>query len=137
MTSHRPSYARSLSAVAWALALGLVAMGCVDSADVGAAGSKGAIAADQPTVPDPTGSYDPVAAGEPLPDGFRQVLGRDDIRPIYQPKLVPHELVSWSDNTLVIGVDLNGEARAYPVGYLTQREIVNDDHRGIPTLVTW
>jgi len=42
-----------------------------------------------------------------------------------------------SDELLVIAVDLDGLAKAYPVGYLNRREMVLDRHRGIPTLVTW
>ncbi len=81
--------------------------------------------------------YDPVDAGEDLPDGFRQVLGRDWINPVYTPTFTEPDQVNWSDDELVIGVDLEGEARAYPVGFLNRREIVVDMHRGIPTFVTW
>jgi hypothetical protein len=81
--------------------------------------------------------YDPVAAGEPLPDGFRPVLGRDDIAPVYVPRFVDGADAGWDAEALVIGVDLEGEARAYPVGFLNRREIVVDRHRGIPTFVTW
>lgn len=45
--------------------------------------------------------------------------------------------MTWNPEDLVIGVNLEGEARAYPIGFLTQREMVVDNHRGIPTLVTW
>ena len=83
------------------------------------------------------GTYDPVAAGEELPPGFRQSLDRDDILPVYVPRLIDAADVGWSDASLVIGVDLEGEARAYPVGFLNRREMVIDNHRGIPTLVTW
>lgn len=86
------------------------------------------------TIPD---VYDPVAAGESQPDGFRQLLGRDLIKPIYEPTFVPSNGVGWPDDELVLGVFLGNEARAYPIGLLNQREIVIDIHRGIPTLVTW
>lgn len=81
--------------------------------------------------------YDPVKSGEELPDGFRQLLGRDHITPVYTPAFVAADEVDWALDELVIGVDLEGEQRAYPVGFLTRREIVVDLHRGIPTLVTW
>ncbi len=83
------------------------------------------------------GTYDPVAAGEELPPGFRQLLDRDAILPVYVPRFVDAADAPWSDASLVIGVDLEGEARAYPVGFLNRREMVIDNHRGIPTLVTW
>lgn len=38
---------------------------------------------------------------------------------------------------LVIGVEFEGEARAYPIGLLSSREIVNDNVRGVPIAVTW
>ena len=81
--------------------------------------------------------YDPVKAGEILPSGFRSVLRRDAIAPVYVPNFVTRNEIDWPDDELVIGVELNGEARAYPVGFLTRREIVVDMHRGIPTFVTW
>lgn len=89
------------------------------------------------TLSSPTDTFDPVKAGEVVPPGFRQVLDRDDIAPIYNPAFVRASDVDWPAGSLVIGVDIDGEARAYPVGFLTRREIVNDLHRGIPTLVTW
>jgi hypothetical protein len=38
---------------------------------------------------------------------------------------------------LVIGVEINCESRAYPVGPLNRREMVNDVVGGVPILVTW
>lgn len=85
----------------------------------------------------PQGIYDPFLAGEQTPDGFRQLIARDRIAPVYVPTFVSAGGVSWPQDELVVGVNLEGEARAYPVGFLTRREIVVDLHRGIPTLVTW
>lgn len=85
----------------------------------------------------PDDLFDPVTAGEPPPDGFRQVLDRDDILPVYQPRFVPAADAGWEAEELIVGVDLEGEARAYPVSFLNRREIVVDLHRGIPTFVTW
>lgn len=79
----------------------------------------------------------PVWAGEPLPDGYRPVISRDAIRPVYVPTFVAADNSDWPDDELVIGVDIDGDARAYPVGFLNRREIVVDLHRGIPTFVTW
>lgn len=86
---------------------------------------------------DPDERFDPTEVGDPPPTGYREALPRDAINPVYDPRLVAGGGVDWPDDELVIGVDLEGEARAYPVGYLTWHEIVNDNHRGIPTLVTW
>ncbi len=72
-----------------------------------------------------------------LPEGFRQLLDRDAIFPIYDPVFVPAAESDWPDNALVVGVALNGEARAYPVGHLNRREMVIDTVGGVPVLVSW
>jgi hypothetical protein len=36
-----------------------------------------------------------------------------------------------------MGLEINGEARAYPIGIMRIREMVNDDVGGTPVLVTW
>lgn len=81
--------------------------------------------------------YDPVAAGEPTPDGFRQLLARDRIEPIYQPVIVDGDEVAWDDDTLVLGIEIDGEARAYPIRPLNRREIVNDRIADTPILASW
>ena len=87
---------------------------------------------------DPGLTYDPVRAGETLPSGFRQVLPRDAILPIYDPAFrtdVGND--AWSDDMLVIGIAFDGDAKAYPVSFLNRREMVVDSIAGIPVLVTW
>ncbi len=81
--------------------------------------------------------YDPTQEGEELPDTYRESVPRDAINPVYDPSFVAPDGVDWPDDELVIGVEIDGDARAYPVGFLTWREIVIDNHRGIPTMVTW
>ena len=85
----------------------------------------------------PTEAYNPVAAGEPLPDGFRQLLPRDAILPIYDPQFVGAREVSWAGDVQVIGVTDGEEAKAYPVSTLNRREMVIDELGGDPILVTW
>lgn len=101
-------------------------------------------APDRPTetaalglLPDPDSVYDPVDGGDPLPVGFRQLLRRDGILPIYDPQFVSAADSGWTDGTLVIGLELDGQSRAYPVGFLNRREMVIDSIAGIPVLVTW
>ena len=88
-------------------------------------------------LPDPDTVYNPVQMGDPLPVGFRQLLPRDGILPVYDPTFVSAADSGWSDSTLVIGLELDGESRAYPVGFLNRREMVIDSVAGIPVLVTW
>ena len=86
---------------------------------------------------DPFQVYDPVRAGENTPPGFRQLLFRDDIAPIYEPRFVSAETSPWTEDSLVIGVEIDGESKAYPVGFLNRREMVIDRLAGVPILVTW
>jgi hypothetical protein len=68
---------------------------------------------------------------------WNQLLSRDAILPIYEPEFVPVGEAPYADDELVIGLALNGEARAYAIGPLNGREMVNDTVGGIPVLVTW
>lgn len=70
---------------------------------------------------------------------WSQLLPRDGIRPIYEEELefADAENAPYSDDELVIGVEINGEARAYAIGPLNGREMVNDNIGGVPILVTW
>ncbi len=88
-------------------------------------------------IPNPDRVYDPVETGKRLPDGFHQILGRDDIRPIYAPRFVSAHAAGHEDGTLVLGVALNGEAHAYPINVLNWREMIIDEVGGVPILATW
>ena len=86
---------------------------------------------------DPNEVYDPVAAGEDLPSGFRQLLRRDSILPVYDPVFTSAGQVDWPADGLVIGVAGSETAKAYPVTHLNSREMVIDSLDGIPILVSW
>ena len=68
---------------------------------------------------------------------YRQLRRRDAIAPIYDPHLIPGVDATLPDDEMVIGVSVNGEAKAYPAGILYTREMVNDTVGGLPVLVTW
>ncbi len=68
---------------------------------------------------------------------WSQLLARDAIAPIYEPQFSPANEAPYDDGELVIGVALNGEAKAYAIGPLNNREMVNDTLGGVPILVTW
>ncbi len=70
-------------------------------------------------------------------DRMYQVIFRDSIRPIYDPTFVTVDESKLDDGDHVIGLAINGEARAYAIGVLTSREMVNDVVGGVPVLVTW
>ena len=81
--------------------------------------------------------YDPVQSGDDVPPGIRQLLPRDAIAPVYKPEFVSAAEVDWDDDTLIVGLALEGEARAYPVSFLNRREMVLDQLGSSPVLVTW
>src|SRR3989338_6595812 len=63
---------------------------------------------------------------------------KDGIPSIDNPKFVTASEVTFvTDNDLVIGLDINGEKKAYPLFILVWHEIVNDNVRGVPVAVTY
>ena len=68
---------------------------------------------------------------------YRQLIPRDAIEPVYRPQFLAGQSVALGPQDLVIGVAINGESKAYPVGPLNFREMVNDVVGGVPILVTW
>ena len=71
--------------------------------------------------------------------------GRNGVQPIYQPQfrsvldtVTDEAMRSWLtlDHPVVV-VEINGDARAYPLGILTFHEVVNDVIAGQPVLVTY
>ena len=66
-----------------------------------------------------------------------QLIPPDGIRPIYQPQFVEAADAPLHDDELVIGVSVEGEAKAYPITVLRFREMVNDELGKLPILVTW
>ena len=68
---------------------------------------------------------------------FNQVVPPDAIIPIYEPKFVGQGEIEIWPGEMVMGVEINGEAHAYPIGLMRKREIVNDVVGGVPILVTW
>ena len=68
---------------------------------------------------------------------YVQLRRRDDIPPIYAPQFVAAADADLADDALIIGLAVNGAARAYPLGILYRRELVNDVVGGVPVLVSW
>ena len=75
-----------------------------------------------------------IAFGEILSGG----PPKDGIPSIDKPKFVALDAVKdLKHNTPVIGLEINGDARAYPLRVLTWHEIVNDTVGGTPVTVTY
>lgn len=65
------------------------------------------------------------------------VLSRDAIPSIDNPRFVSADRANYASDELVIGVEVNGEARAYSIPLLSRHEIVNDTIQGRHIAVTW
>jgi hypothetical protein len=63
---------------------------------------------------------------------------RDQIKAVDEPQFVTPEQATWVvGDTPVLGVELNGEARAYPVHLIERHQIVNDVLAGVPIAVSY
>ncbi len=80
-------------------------------------------------LPDPLVDFDEIRSGGPPPDG---------IPPIDAPRFLRPDAVDFlADNEPVLALEIDGDARAYPVQIMTWHEIVNDTVGGIPVSVTY
>ena len=59
-------------------------------------------------VPDPLSVFDPTLGGAG-PTGFRPLLPRDQVTPVYQPRFTDAAGVTWNPEDLVIGVNLEAD----------------------------
>jgi len=112
---HRDASARSVARV-W-LTTSLLALTIVASAGTA-----------QAAAPDPTqfNGFDVANASVPTQAIQRGGPPKDGIPAIDRPKFVPAGAVRLADEDRVLGVALNGVARAYPVRILNWHEVVND-----------
>jgi hypothetical protein len=88
-------------------------------------------------------------AATPQPD-FEAMLKRIDNKPpMVRPRDSfpvidpPHYLkadqaaASMSDAEVVLGLEVNGLCRAYPINYLNDHEMVREQIAGLPLQITW
>ncbi len=90
------------------------------------------------------GSAEPVRNGfrlEPASVPIAEILSggppRDGIPALQDPDRIPAAEAPWDDDEMVIGVERNGEAAAYPIAILVWHELVNDELGGDPILVSY
>jgi hypothetical protein len=89
-------------------------------------------------------------AAEPVRNGFvldpasiptSEILAggpaRDGIPALDHPVALAAARADWSDDELILGVVIAGQARAYPVAILNWHELVNDTLAGEPILVSF
>jgi hypothetical protein len=89
-------------------------------------------------------SVDPLARSNSTGERYKDyeivtLLPRDAIAAIDNPSFlsVAEANESYSDEELVLGVDINGDARAYSIPMLSSHEIVNDTVGDVKISVTW
>jgi len=75
-------------------------------------------------------------AEEP-PEGVQQLLPRGGIPAIFEPEFVSAQEAELPDSAWVLGVYLNGDARAYDLNLLNHHEVVNDVVGGQPVAPVW
>ena len=61
-----------------------------------------------------------------LPRGFKQILPRGRIASVDSPRFVSAEKAKLPPEAWVLGVFIDGHARAYSLNLLNQHEVVND-----------
>lgn len=74
----------------------------------------------------------------PLSD-LKALLKRNQIKPVENPDYNSTDEVGdqYLEKEPVVAVEINGEARAFPVNMLSYHEIVNDKIKGVPFAVTY
>jgi hypothetical protein len=89
-------------------------------------------------------SVDPLARSNSTGELYKDyeivtLLPRDAIAAIDNPRFlsVAEANESYSDDELILGVDINGDARAYSIPMLSSHEIVNDTVGDVKISVTW
>jgi len=123
--------------LALVVVVGVVVLGVVAVLRIGRSEPQPEAAGSALSAVDPGSAYDPVRSGEPTPQGFRQLLARDQIQPIYDPTFTSADDVDWPADSLVVGVAGVRDAKAYPITHLNKHEMVNDTIEGEPILVSW
>ena len=72
------------------------------------------------------------------PEDIVTIFPKDAIPAILSPSFEEGSVVSWlKGKEAVIGIEINGDSRAYPVSILRRVEIINDRVGGIPIAVSW
>lgn len=79
----------------------------------------------------------PVSGQTGAPDGVDILLPRGGIPAVFNPQFVGAAEADIPDDAWILGVLINGEARAYDLNLLNHHEIVNDEVGGTPVAAVW
>ena len=72
-----------------------------------------------------------------LPDEFKQLIPRGYIPAIDDPKFVTAAEAEIDDEAWVLGVAIDGQAKAYSLNLLNRHEVVNDRIGDRPIAAVW
>ena len=78
-----------------------------------------------------------MAQAEELPEGVEQILERGKIAAIFNPQFVEADEAEIADDAWVLGVEIDGQARAYSLNLLNRHEVVNDKIGGNSFAAVW
>ena len=74
---------------------------------------------------------------EEPPPGVEQILPRGRIAAVTEPEFVVAAEAKIDDEAWVLGVEINGEAKAYSLNLLNRHEVVNDRFGDLPVAAVW
>jgi len=66
------------------------------------------------------------AVADEVPDGVEQLLPRGQIAAVFEPEFVSADEAGISDDAWVLGIVVEGVAKAYSLNLLNRHEVVND-----------
>ena len=79
----------------------------------------------------------PLLAAEDLPPGVEQIIPRGQIAAVLNPVFVTAEEAEIAGDAWVLGVVIDGQARAYSLNLLNRHEVVNDQIGDTPFAAVW
>jgi hypothetical protein len=77
------------------------------------------------------------AVADELPAGVEQILPRGQIAAVFEPEFVSADSADISDDAWVLGVVVEGVAKAYSLNLLNRHEVVNDRSGGTAFAAVW
>jgi hypothetical protein len=70
--------------------------------------------------------FSSAAGAQGIPEGVEQILPRGQIAAVFDPVFVPASEAEIPGEAWVLGVVVEGEAKAYSLNLLNRHEVVND-----------
>lgn len=77
------------------------------------------------------------AEQEALPPGVEQILPRGRIAAVFDPQFVTASEAKIPDDAWVLGVQVEGQAKAYSLNLLNRHEVVNDQSGDTEFAAVW